>query len=124
MDDWMEKYADYSVVLLESLNAKRTFGFDMASERNMRKMLFREDVRLVVLSPRTFNRFMGIHGCHNFVFSRFLPGNVMVAMFFNSTCLVNSDMDDGVLLLVCNDNSHVFVKLSPCELTNRKCGVY
>lgn len=40
----LQKYSDWSIVLMESLNAKRRFGFVLNSSRNLYKMLLKEDV--------------------------------------------------------------------------------
>ena len=42
----LQKYSDWSIVLMESFNAKRRFGFVLNSSRNLYKMLLKEDVRV------------------------------------------------------------------------------
>ena len=42
----LQKYSDWSIVLMESFNAKRRFGFILNSSRNLYKMLLKEDVRV------------------------------------------------------------------------------
>ena len=55
----LQKYSDWSIVLMESLNAKRRFGFILNSSRNLYKMLLKEDVSVVSMSTKTWNRFVG-----------------------------------------------------------------
>lgn len=55
----LQKYSDWSIVLMESFNAKRRFGFVLNSSRNLYKMLWKEDVRVVSMSTKTWNRFVG-----------------------------------------------------------------
>lgn len=51
----LQKYSDWSVVLMESFNAKRRFGFILNSSWNLYKMRLKEDVRIVSMSTKTWD---------------------------------------------------------------------
>ncbi len=109
----LEKYSDYSVLLIEMLNAKRSFSFSMHSERNFRKLLWREKVMGMVMSPKTL---FHIHSIYR-DFNRFLSELMvidspfqMVTVFSIPTAIVD-DMEDGKMMLLNDENEAIVVKI-------------
>ena len=62
LDHFIEKYSDYSIVLMDLLNADRKFSFSLSSERAFLKMLWREHIQYIVMSNNLSRAFRQMAG--------------------------------------------------------------
>lgn len=62
LDHFIEKYSDYSIILMDLLNADRKFSFSLRSERAFLKMLWREHIQYIVMSDNLSRAFRHMAG--------------------------------------------------------------
>ena len=106
----LQKYSDWSIVLMESFNAKRRFGFVLNSSRNLYKMLLKEDVSVVSMSTKTWNRFVGaFYSMPSFGIAEdpyYLYGD-----FFGRACIIHDEMDDNEVFMVNGKGDAIVMKI-------------
>ena len=108
----LQKYSDWSIVLMESFNAKRRFGFVLNSSRNLYKMLWKEDVSVVSMSTKTWDRFVGAFD--SIVFPLF--GNeedpyYLYGDFFGRACIIHEEMDENEVFMVNGKGDAIVMKI-------------
>ena len=112
----LQKYSDWSIVLMESFNAKRRFGFILNSSRNLYKMLWKEDVSVVSMSMKTWDRFvsafdsivMPLFGIEEDPY--YLYGD-----FFGRACIIHNEMDDNEVFMVNGKGDAIVMKIVGIE---------
>ena len=106
----LQKYSDWSIVLMESFNAKRRFGFILNSSRNLYKMLLKEDVSVVSMSTKTWNRLVGaFYSMPSFGIAEdpyYLYGD-----FFGRACIIHDEMDDNEVFMVNGKGDAIVMKI-------------
>ena len=108
----LQKCSDWSVVLMESLNAKRRFGFVLNSSRNLYKMLLKEDVSVVSMSTKTWNRFVGAFD--SIVMPLFgIAENpyYLYGDFFGRACIIHDEMDENEVFMVNGKGDAIVMKI-------------
>lgn len=108
----LQKYSDWSIVLMESFNAKRRFGFVLNSSRNLYKMLLKEDVRVVSMSTKTWYRFVGAF--YSIVMPAFGIAEDLdypYGDFFGRTCIIHEEMDDNEVFMVNGKGDAIVMKI-------------
>ena len=112
----LQKYSDWSIVLMESLNAKRRFGFILNSSRNLYKMLLKEDVSVVSMSTKTWNRFVGAFDSMNLQsFGIAEDPDYLYGDFFGRACLFHEEMDDNEVFMVNGKGDAIVMKIVEIE---------
>ena len=107
----LQKYSDWSIVLMESFNAKRRFGFVLNSSRNLYKMLWKEDVSVVSMSTKTWNRFVGAFD--SIVMTSFgiaEDPDYLYGDFFGRACIIHEEMDDNEVFMVNGKGDAIVMK--------------
>lgn len=108
----LQKYSDWSIVLLEYLNAKRRFGFILNSSRNLYKMLWKEDVSVVSMSTKTWNRFRGAFDSKNLQsFGIAEDPYYLYGDFFGRACIIHEEMDDNEVFMVNGKGDAIVMKI-------------
>ena len=106
----LQKYSDWSIVLMESFNAKRRFGFILNSSRNLYKMLLKEDVSVVSMSTKTWNRLVGaFYSMPSFGIAEdpyYLYGD-----FFGRACIIHEEMDENEVFMVNGKGDAIVMKI-------------
>jgi len=108
----LQKYSDWSIVFLESLNAKRRFGFILNTSRNLYKMLWKEDVRIVSMSTKTWNRFRGAFDSmrlHTFGIAE--DPDYFYGEFFGRACMFHEEMDENEVFMVNGKGDAIVMKI-------------
>lgn len=108
----LQKYSDWSVVLMESFNAKRRFGFILNSSWNLYKMRLKEDVRIVSMSTKTWNRFRSAFDSKNLqTFGIVEDPDYFYGDFFGRACLFHEKMDKNEVFMVNGKGDAIVVKI-------------
>ena len=106
----LQKYSDWSIVLMESFNAKRRFGFILNSSRNLYKMLLKEDVSIVTMSTKTWNRFVGaFYSMPAFGIAE--DPDYLYGDFFGRACIIHEEMDDNEVFMVNGKGDAIVMKI-------------
>ena len=108
----LQKYSDWSIVLMESFNAKRRFGFVLNSSRNLYKMLWKENVTVVSMSTKTWNGFVGAFD--SIVFPSFgiaEDPDYLYGDFFGRACIIHDEMDDNEVFMVNGKGDAIVMKI-------------
>ena len=108
----LQKYSDWSIVLMESFNAKRRFGFVLNSSRNLYKMLWKEDVSVVSMSTKTWDRFVGAFDSIVFpLFGIEEDPYYLYGDFFGRECIIHEEMDDNEVFMVNGKGDAIVMKI-------------
>ena len=107
----LQKSSAWPPVLMESFNAKRRFGFVLNSSRNLYKMLWKEDICVVSMSTKTWNRFVGAF------YSIVMPAfgieedpYYLYGDFFGRACIIHEEMDDNEVFMVNGKGDAIVMK--------------
>ena len=111
----LQKYSDWSIVLMESLNAKRRFGFVLNSSRNLYKMLLKEDVSVVSMSTKTWYRFVGAFDSIVMRFGIAEDPDYLYGDFFGRTCIFHEEMDNNEVFMVNGKGDAIVMKIVEIE---------
>lgn len=109
----LEKYSDWSIAMIDMLNAKRKFGFSIHSLRNFQKMLWKEDIRFVSMSSETwsiFRRRFGDKVTNSFGIAE--DPKYYFGSFFNRDCLFHEEMEKGEVMMIDGNDDVIVMKIS------------
>ena len=113
----LQKYSDWSIVLLEYFNAKRRFGFILNSSRNLYKMLWKEDVSVVSMSMKTWDRFVGAFDSMNLqTFGIAEDPYCLYGDFFGRACIIHEKMEDNDVFMVNGKGDAIVMKIVENQL--------
>ena len=108
----LQKYSDWSIVLMESFNAKRRFGFVLNSSRNLYKMLWKEDVSVVSMSTKTWDRFVGAFDSIVFpLFGIEEDPYYLYGDFFGRECIIQEEMEESEVFMVNGKGDAIVMKI-------------
>lgn len=106
LDHFIEKYSDYSIVLMDLLNSDRKFSFSLSSERAFLKMLRHEDINYIVMSNSIVHTFRHMAGWD------FVIVDINNCFYYENVVIrIENRLQDSSMLLIDRNEKTIHAKI-------------